>query len=83
LTSQPLKVTKLKEPWCVYELEDGTTLRFRATVHNIRRLEGKFTAVGDPEYSFNHQIQIETIAPQHMRCLEMNSEIQNDGARGS
>lgn len=70
MTSQPLKIIKTKEPWCEYTLEDGTVLRFRVTVHNIRRNEGKFAPNGDPEYSFNNQMQCEVVAPQHLRSVE-------------
>jgi hypothetical protein len=67
LSGKPIKVLKSKEPWSEYTLDDGVVLRFRVTVHNVRRVEDKFTPVGDPEYSFTHQFQCETIAPDAMR----------------
>lgn len=57
--SQLVRVVTATEPWAEYQLEDGTRLRFRLTACNFR-LTGKLTDLGDPEYSFTHQLQIET-----------------------
>lgn len=54
------KVLSASEPWAEYQLEDGTLLRFRLTACNFRKT-GKTTDQGDPEYSFSHQMQCETI----------------------
>jgi hypothetical protein len=59
--TSPLKIIDAKEPWVEYQLEDGTLLRFRFTACSFRRT-GKMTALGDPEYSFTHQIMSETHA---------------------
>jgi hypothetical protein len=61
--SQLVRVVEAKEPWAEYQLEDGTRLRFRLTACNFR-LTGKLTDLGDPEYSFSHQLQIETHVPK-------------------
>lgn len=57
----PIRILTASEPWAEYQLEDGTLLRFRLTACNFR-LTGKRTAEGDPEYSFSHQLQVETHA---------------------
>jgi hypothetical protein len=58
-----VRVLTATEPWAEYQLEDGTRLRFRLTACNFR-LTGKLTDLGDPEYSFSHQLQIETHVAQ-------------------
>lgn len=66
--SAPARVLTAQEPWAEYQLEDGTLLRFRLTACNFRRT-GKTTAEGDPEYSFSHQLQVETHAPKQVAKL--------------
>lgn len=63
-----VRVLTATEPWAEYQLEDGTLLRFRLTACNFRRT-GKTTEQGDPEYSFSHQMQIETHAPKQVARL--------------
>ena len=41
------------EPWCVYELEDGSLVRIRSLVIKIIN-EGKFDAEGYPMYQLKH-----------------------------
>lgn len=61
----PVRVLTSSEPWAEYQLEDGTLLRFRFTACSFRRT-GKTTEQGDPEYSFQNQLQVETHAPKQV-----------------
>jgi len=40
----------IREEWNVYRLNDGTTLKFKAVVANIIRLDDEHNDVGDPIY---------------------------------
>jgi hypothetical protein len=39
-----------KEPWCVYRLEDGTTLRMKTVLGSVSRLVDQYMPDGDPVY---------------------------------
>lgn len=73
----PQKVITASEPWAEYQLEDGTLLRFRLTACNFRKT-GKTTDQGDPEYSFSHQMQCETIPSPAADKLVLISNAQSD-----
>lgn len=76
--SQLVRVVTATEPWAEYQIEDGTVLRFRLTACNFR-LTGKLTDLGDPEYSFTHQLQIET----HVRPVVAKLFVLPNEAGGS
>ena len=40
----------IKEDWNEYDLEDGTTLRMKAVVSDIVRVDGQFDPEGNPLY---------------------------------
>lgn len=74
----PQKVITASEPWAEYQLEDGTLLRFRLTACNFRKT-GKTTDQGDPEYSFSHQMQCETIPRPQLAAVRLIREAREDG----
>jgi hypothetical protein len=41
-----------KEPWAVYKLEDGTTLRFKPVLTTVARLVERYKQDGEPIYAF-------------------------------
>lgn len=49
----PVKIVKREEPWCVLELADGSILRARLNIENVRRVEGQYDANGKPAYNFD------------------------------
>lgn len=63
----PVKILSAAEPWVEYQLEDGTTLRFRFTACNFRKT-GKLLSSGEPEYSFTQQLACETHTTAESRC---------------
>jgi hypothetical protein len=54
-----------KEPWTVYQLEDGTVLKFKQVLSKVCRLIGKVKPDGEPIYVFNlGAITISDIPPE-------------------
>ena len=53
------------EPWCVYELEDGTIVRARLVLTKIID-EGKKTENGFPVYQLAFQQICDTTFPDHI-----------------
>jgi len=62
-----VRTKKVEEPWNVYELTDGTTLRIKVVVSEIIRLDGQFTPDGDPVYLVKSSNIVSTEAPDEMR----------------
>lgn len=55
------------EKWNVYALHDGTTLKVKAVLADVVRLDGMFAPNGDPLYTVNAQIIVATNAPDNMK----------------
>jgi len=55
------------ERWNTYILEDGTTMKVKAVVADILRLEGQYAPNGDPLYTVNAQVIVNTNAPESLR----------------
>jgi len=62
-----VRPSKVEEPWNVYELADGTTLRIKVVVSEIIRLNGEFTPDGDPVYLVKSSNIVSTEAPDKLR----------------
>lgn len=45
-----LRLKTIKEEWNEYDLEDGTTLRMKAVVSDISRVEGFYDQENNPVY---------------------------------
>lgn len=58
MTGPVLKILSADEPWAEYQLEDGTTLRFRFTASSFRKTGNVINDL--PEYSFAHHVHCET-----------------------
>ena len=55
------------EKWNTYALHDGTTLKVKAVLADVLRLEGHYSPNGDPLYTVNAQIVVATSAPDNLR----------------
>ena len=56
------------EPWAVFELEDGTTLRVRVNIEKVYRLEGDHHPMtGDPSYLFTSKNDVRVQAPTKLK----------------
>jgi hypothetical protein len=55
------------EKWNKYILHDGTELKLKAIVADIFRVDGQYTPAGEPLYSVNASLIVNTNAPEHLR----------------
>lgn len=50
-----IEIQKADEKWSTFDLDDGTTLKFRAVVSEIWRVIGEYDADGNPVYVIKSQ----------------------------
>ena len=56
------------EPWCVYSLNDGSTLRIKNSLLRAIRLDGEFDPEGYPVYvTSSNQIAVAATVPDNLR----------------
>jgi hypothetical protein len=55
------------ERWNKYILHDGTELKLKAVVAEILRVEGQYAPNGDPLYSVNASLVINSNAPENLK----------------
>ena len=58
------------EKWNTYLLHDGTTLKMKAVLAEVFRIEGQYAPNGDPLYSANTQVILNTNAPEALKKRE-------------
>jgi hypothetical protein len=56
-----------KESWSTYLLEDGTTLKFKAVVAEVLRIEGEYGPNGDPVYIVNATPVLSSTSPEQLK----------------
>jgi hypothetical protein len=56
-----------KEQWSTYILHDGSTLKVKAVVTEVARLEGAYDAKGDPVYMIQASQVMYVNAPESLR----------------
>jgi hypothetical protein len=55
------------EKWNTYLLHDGTTLKVKAVLAEVLRVEGAYAPNGDPIYSVNSSIVVSSNSPENLR----------------
>jgi hypothetical protein len=55
------------EKWNTYILHDGSTLKVKAILADVMRLDGQFSPNGDPVYTVNASIVVSTNSPDNLR----------------
>jgi len=55
------------ERWTTYILGDGTQMKVKAVVADIVRIENEYAPNGDPLYTVNAQIVVNTNSPENLR----------------
>ncbi|HVB98592.1 MAG TPA: hypothetical protein VNJ12_04575 [Candidatus Dormibacteraeota bacterium] len=55
------------EKWNKYILHDGTELKLKAVVAEILRIEGQYAPNGDPLYTVNASLIINSNAPESLK----------------
>lgn len=77
MTGPTIKTLSAVEPWTEYQLEDGTTLRFRFTAAAFRAT-GKVND-GIPEYCFSSHVHCETFpAKEQAQVIELHAVETSD-----
>jgi hypothetical protein len=56
-----------KEQWSTYILQDGSSLKVKAVVTEVARLEGVFAPNGDPVYMIQASQVLHVNAPDSLR----------------
>jgi hypothetical protein len=65
--AQELEFEAEKEPWTVYKLEDGTTIKFKQALAKICRLTENFKSDGEPIYVFQIGSMAHVDAPSELK----------------
>lgn len=60
-------VVSAKDGWSEYTLDDGTTLRIKAVIVDVKRAKNQHTPEGDPLYLMQIATITETRAPKKLR----------------
>ena len=55
------------EKWNKYILHDGTELKVKAVVAEILRLEGHYAPNGDPMYTVNASLLVNSNSPEQLK----------------
>jgi hypothetical protein len=58
------------EQWSHYTLLDGTSLRVKAVLMNVLRIDNAYAPNGDPLYSVNSSIVVASSSPESLRKKE-------------
>lgn len=62
-----VEVKKEDLKWSQFHLKDGTVLRVRPNIVDVRRVRGQFTPEGDPLYIVKTGLAISTVAPEKLK----------------
>jgi len=57
----------IKEDWNEYDLEDGTTLKMKAVVSDIVRVDGQFDPEGNPLYLVKSGNMVVVNSPDNLK----------------
>lgn len=55
------------EKWNTYVLHDGTTLKVKAVLADVLRIEGQYAPNGDPLYTVNASLVVSTNVPENLK----------------
>jgi hypothetical protein len=62
-----MDVASSKEPWCEYELEDGSFLRSKAILLECIRVDGEYDPEGNPTYMMKANGVMNVTAPDALK----------------
>jgi hypothetical protein len=62
-----IDIKELDEKWSEYVLKDGTILRVKPVIMEIRRLKKQFAPNGDPVYAVKNTLLTEIKAPANLK----------------
>lgn len=64
---ESVDVTSSSEPWSEYKLSDGTILRIKTVVVEVRRSKNQYNADGDPVYTVKSANLLDTRVPTSLK----------------
>jgi hypothetical protein len=64
---EPVDVAIAKEGWSEFTLVDGTTIRAKAVLLDVKHAVGQYNAEGDPIYVMNLTVVNQVKAPENMQ----------------
>lgn len=70
-----------EEPWIVYELSDGTKLKFRTSIVSIVR-SNQHDEHGSPYYFVKSHNQVRTYCPKELLADSIIEEVEDDEPQG-
>jgi len=62
-----IRFKSIKEEWNEYDLEDGTTLRMKAVVSDIVRVDGHYDQEGNPVYLVKSGNMVVVSSPDNLK----------------
>lgn len=62
-----LRFKTIKEEWNEYDLEDGTTLRMKAVVSDVVRIEGHYDQENNPVYVVRSSNIVVVSSPDNLK----------------
>jgi len=62
-----VRFRSVREDWNEYDLEDGSTLRMKAVVSEIVRVEGQYDPENNPVYLVKSGNMVVVKSPDHLR----------------
>jgi len=65
--TKPIDVLSSKDSWSEYTLEDGTVLRVKAAVLDVKQAVGQYSAEGDPVYLIQTTFVIRANVPDELK----------------
>jgi uncharacterized protein (DUF2126 family) len=65
-----VEVEHADDPWMIFHLEDGTTLKIRFVLSDVFRLQDKWTPDGDPVYVARSQNVVVALVPDELKREE-------------
>ncbi len=64
---EPRDIVSSKEGWSEYTLSDGSVIRAKVVLLEIKRAVGQFNIDGDPIYVMQLTAVNQVVAPEHLR----------------
>ena len=65
--TEPVDIVAMKDGWSEYTLADGTVLRVKAVILDVRRAVDQYSANGDPVYIVQATIVNHAKAPEKLK----------------
>lgn len=64
---EPIDIVSSKDSWTEYELADGTVLRAKAVVLDVKKAVGQYSPDGDPIYVLQTTLLHQIRAPETLK----------------